>query len=135
MIGKLLGALLPNVFGVIDKAILDKDQAHQLKSQIQLALLQSGDKEIEAAARVIIAEAQGGSWLQRNWRPLLMITIVAIVANNFIVYPYVILFGGQATVLDLPPELYNLMAVGVGGYVVGRSGEKIASTWKHESSG
>ena len=70
--------------------------------------------------------------MQRNWRPILMLTIVAIIANNYLIYPYLSLFTPKALVLDLPSQLYTLMEIGVGGYIVGRSGEKIAKTWKQK---
>ncbi len=84
----------------------------------------------ELQARVLIAEATGESWLQRNWRPILMLTIVGIVANNYLLVPYMQMIGVQATLLDLPDRLWNLMTLGVGGYIAGRTGEKIIETWK-----
>ena len=77
-----------------------------------------------------MAEAKGESWLQRNWRPILMLTIVAIVANNYLIYPYLSLFTEKAMVLELPERLWNLMTLGVGGYIAGRSAEKIIDRWK-----
>lgn len=61
-----------------------------------------------------------------------MLTIIAIVANNYLIYPYISIFTEKATVLDLSSHLYTLMTVGVGKYIVGRSGEKIMKTWKEE---
>jgi predicted MFS family arabinose efflux permease len=80
---------------------------------------------LEAKKEIIVAEAKGG-WLQKNWRPILMLSIVAIVVNNYIIYPYLSMFTEKVTMLDLPKQLWNLMLIGVGGYVTGRSGEKIA---------
>ena len=57
-----------------------------------------------------------------------MLSIVAIMINNYILFPYLTLFGVTTTMLEFPPELFTLMTVGVGGYVVGRSGEKIANS-------
>ncbi len=86
------------------------------------------DKAItEARSNVIMAEAQGQSWLQRNWRPLLMLTIIIIVANNYILYPYLSIFTDKVRVLDLPDKLWNLMEIGVGGYILGRTVEKVNS--------
>lgn len=59
-----------------------------------------------------------------------MLTIVGIVANNYLIYPYLILFGMQAIPLALPDRLWDLMTLGVGGYVAGRTGEKLMETWK-----
>jgi hypothetical protein len=98
--------------------------------ELQGAAAQADGLVRELQSRVLIAEITGESWLQRNWRPILMLTIVAIVANNYIVVPYLALFGLTAQVLDLPEKLWNLMTLGVSGYIVGRSSEKIAEIFK-----
>ena len=60
-----------------------------------------------------------------------MLVIIAIIANNYIFFPYLSAFGiEQAVMLDLPEQLWGLIKIGVGGYVVGRSGEKFAKVWK-----
>lgn len=130
MWGKIVEAVLGPLFSVIDKAVPDKDQAAKLKAEMQLALLNASSEETKQATSVLLAEIGGESWLQRNWRPILMLSIVSIVVNNYILYPYLALFGLPAVVLDLPNELFNLMTVGVGGYVLGRSGEKIMKEYK-----
>ena len=53
-----------------------------------------------------------------------------IVFNNFILYPYASLFTDKAVMLDTPQDLWDLIKIGLGGYVVGRSGEKIATVLK-----
>ncbi|GAB2799030.1 hypothetical protein GCM10027040_27550 [Halomonas shantousis] len=83
---------------------------------------------IEAQAKVVIAEAQGESYLQRNWRPILMLTITAVVANNYLFAPYLGAMFGSALTLDLPDRLWDLMTLGVGGYIGGRSLEKVTQT-------
>lgn len=105
-----------------------KGQIISLQSQVMGMSLEYEAKLTESKASIIKAEAQGASWLQRNWRPVLMISIVAIVVNNYIIYPYLVLFGLPATPLELPEELFTLMQIGVGGYIVGRSAEKIAGS-------
>jgi len=123
-----LSALIKPVFSVIDKYIDNETERERLKAKIQEQLLRNNAAELKAASEIITAEARGESWLQRNWRPILMLTIVAIVANNYLLAPYVQAFGGVAVNLDLPPELFNLMTVGVGGYVVSRGAEKVSKT-------
>ena len=63
-----------------------------------------------------------------------MLTIVAIVANNYLLAPYVnALFGsGTAPMLELPEELWTLMQLGVSGYIVSRGGEKMIKHWKEK---
>ncbi|RMF59282.1 MAG: hypothetical protein D6748_06790 [Calditrichaeota bacterium] len=132
----VIGPIVEKIVGVVDQAVPDKDLKEKLKTQIQSELLKLDysalEKEIEARAQIIVAEAQGHSWLQRNWRPILMLTVVAIIANNYIIYPYLSMFTDKAVVLELPDQLYTLMTVGVGGYIVGRSGEKIVKTLRSD---
>ena len=59
-----------------------------------------------------------------------MLSIVAIVVNNYILFPYLSMFTDKVVILELPNALFNLMTVGVGGYIVGRSGEKIIDKYK-----
>lgn len=129
----IIGPIVEKVTGIVDKAVTDKDLANKLKTELQTKLMtldySSVEKELEAQANIIVAESSG-NWLQRSWRPILMLTIVAIVANNYLIFPYLSMFTSKTVILDLPPKLYNLMSIGVGGYIVGRSGEKIVKTWK-----
>lgn len=81
---------------------------------------------LDSQTKIIVSEAQGQSWLQRNWRPLLMLSIISIVVNNYIVVPWLRVLGVEAPVLELPGSLWTLMEIGVGGYVGGRTLEKIA---------
>jgi Holin of 3TMs, for gene-transfer release len=78
-----------------------------------------------------VSEQPSTSWIQSNWRPILMLTITAIIANNYLIFPYVALITGKAAVLQLPEKLYDLMTVGVGGYIVARSAEKGIAIWKN----
>ena len=118
----LLGAVAPMVktlFNTIDKTIENKAEAEKIKQSIQQQLLSGQLKELEAQAQIITAESQGG-WLQRNWRPLLMLVFAGLVVAHW--------FGFTAPNIpeSVQNSLLNIVLVGVGGYVVGRSGEKIA---------
>lgn len=125
MLPALLGPVISGVFGVIDQAVEDKDEAARIKAKLQEMAVTGRMREIEAAARVVAAEAQGESWLQRNWRPMLMCLFGVIVANNYIIAP---LFGVQRA--EIPPDMWDLLKLGVGGYVLGRSAEKGVKMWK-----
>lgn len=125
MLPMIIGPLLTGLLGVVDKAVEDKDQAAIIKSRMSELALSGSLKELESAANIIVAEAQGDSWLQRNWRPLLMVMFGVIIANNYIVVP---IFSTPAA--DIPPDMWDLLKLGVGGYVVGRSAEKGLKNWK-----
>ena len=123
MIWNLIGSIGGKVLDIVDDVVEDKDEANRLKFEIQRQLIENKATELESAAKIVLAEAQG-SWLQRNWRPLLMVTFAGLVVAHW--------FGFTAP--DIPESvqnsLLNIVMVGVGGYVVGRSGEKIADKFK-----
>ncbi len=125
LIGAIAGPLLGGLFSVVDQAVEDKDEAARIKARLQEMVLSGQMKEIEEAAAVIRAEANGDSWLQRNWRPMLMCLFGVIIGNNYIIVP---LFGTPAA--DIPPDMWELLKLGVGGYVVGRSVEKGVKVWR-----
>lgn len=107
--GQLSNALAALQFGIAEKVI-----GYQLK------VLEYEGKLAESRRDVIVAEAQGESWLQRNWRPTLMLTFGYIIAHNHIFAP---MFG--LAYLEIPEKMWTLLSLGIGGYIVGRSGEKV----------
>ena len=130
----IVGKIVEKIIGVVDQTVEDKDQAKKLKADMTMAAMSMDHSEFETLvkeqASIIKAEATGQSWLQRNWRPALMLIIMVIIANNYILFPYLSLFTTKAIMLDLPVYMWDLIKLGVGGYVVGRSGEKIVKVWK-----
>lgn len=124
---------LPIIGGIVEAGlkILDKvipDPAAKAAAQLELMRLhQEGDlKELDAAMQIIVAEATSEHPLTSQWRPITMLTFVAIVANNYLLYPYLSLIWEAAPLLPLPEDLWALIKIGLGGYVVGRSVEKTA---------
>lgn len=132
-----IGKALDGIFSIIDKHVEDKDKANELKAVLEQGLmsadLQKYSEQIKAQASIIVAEAQGHGILQRNWRPGLMCLFGLIIFNNYVLYPYLSLFFTQAPMLEIPPDMWGLLKLGVGGYVVGRSGEKVVRLWKDKN--
>lgn len=131
----VVGKVLEKGLDVVDELVEDKDQANILKAEIKKKMESQAHEERQAIIReqgkIVSAEVQGESWLQRNWRPLLMLCVIGIIANNYILVPYLgAIFPDYIHVLELPTGLWALLNVGVGGYVGGRSGEKIVKKLK-----
>ena len=126
----MLGAVAPLakiLFNTIDKAVPDKDLQEKLKAQLQTQLLQSHTQELTAAAKIIEAEAKAG-WFASSWRPLLMYVLIFILVWNYVIGPVIKVFTGAIISFELPGDVWTLLNVGLGGYVVGRSAESVART-------
>ena len=132
MLSAIIGPLMGGLFNLIDKTVSDKDAAEKIKAELQTRILTGQMKEIEAAANIIVAEAGGEDWLQRSWRPMLMCLFGLIIFNNHVLAPYMALFIGVDPKLPLPPEMWDLLKIGIGGYVIGRSVEKGVRVWKEK---
>lgn len=131
--GKLLGTAAKSAVDVIDQFVEDKDLSKQLKMDLRRTILNIDvtkyASQMEAQKSVLIAEIQGESWMQRNWRPSVMLMFAAIIANNYIIFPYLSLFDATndyVTQLQLPGYMWECLKLGLSGYIIGRSAEKIA---------
>jgi hypothetical protein len=115
--------LIELVGGWIDRAVPDENLAAKLKHDMRLNLLPLMQQELQVQGEIIVAEAKSESWLARSWRPITMLTFVGLVVARW--------FGLTIEGIDdqLELALMELIKIGLGGYVVGRSAEKVASAW------
>ena len=88
-------------------------------SDHQKQLVQHSADIEKAAASIINTEAASKHWLAANWRPLTMIVFVGLIVARWLGYSA----EGMSEAEYL--EVYALIKIGLGGYVVGRSAEKI----------
>jgi len=129
---QIVAPLAKMLFSTIDKAIPDKDQAEKLKFQLNQQLLKSSTEELKAAASIVEAEAKS-NWFVSSWRPLLMYVLIFILVWNFIFGPIIKILFGSVITFELPGDVWTLLQIGLGGYVVGRSGKSIARTLANKS--
>ena len=110
---KEIGKVIDNLFTTDEERIKAKNEVFKVLQEQQLELQ-------KLQTEIILAEANG-NWLQRSWRPILMLSFGFIVIYVKFIAP---LFS-----LPIPPlenEFWDLLQLGIGGYVVGRSVEKVA---------
>lgn len=122
----MLNLLLP-ILGSIGSTVaknLFPDPSDELKrkeaeQKFTLGVMQHANAIEEAAAGIVRAEAQSGNWLASSWRPITMLTFVGLIVARW--------FGWSAPGLSEAEALalWNIVQLGLGGYVVGRSAEKI----------
>ncbi|MFQ3230874.1 3TM-type holin [Reinekea sp.] len=93
-----------------------KHKLFELQTQMAFKVMEYEGKLLDSKTKIITAEATGQSWLQRNWRPITMLTFLVLVVMDTMGY----------TEFRLSAEAWTLLQIGLGGYVVGRSAEKIA---------
>jgi len=106
------------IISLIDKSIEDKDLKKKLQSEISREILKSQSELLQAQSQIITTEAKSESFLTRSWRPIVMLTFTFLLVLDWL----------GLTTQNLSPELkqslYELIKIGLGGYVIGRSVEK-----------
>lgn len=75
-----------------------------------------------AAADALSAILTNGSWLERNWRPMFMVVLMVLVLCSFFgwVPPHL-----NDTMSPTMQQIWDLLKIGLGGYLPCRTIEKI----------
>jgi len=120
MIQALVPALAPIIGKVVGNLFPDPTEKAKAEAEALRQLLNHQGEIEQAAAKIIQTEAASTHWLAANWRPLTMITFTALIVARWMgwVAPNL----SEAEYL----KLWSIIEFGLGGYVVGRSVEKIA---------
>ena len=108
--------IIDNVHTSDEERLQLKNEMGKIEAKIGMELLNYEKQLLKSQSDIIIAEASGGSWIKQSWRPITMLTFLALIVCDS--------FGLLAT--PLAPEAWTLLQIGLGGYVVGRSAEKMA---------
>jgi len=97
------------------------------KAELEVKIKTIENEIMKMQAQVITAEAKSEHWLTSTWRPIIMLIFGFIIFNNYVLVPYFSsLFSTKIPVLTLTDQMWELLKLGIGGYIVGRSAEKIA---------
>jgi hypothetical protein len=110
--------LVDNLHTSTEEKGLLKNKLAEIQAGMQNKVMELEGKIIDAESKVRVAEANSKFFLTAAWRPMCSILLIVLVV-------------GQSTgwyMLD--PEVYDLTKILVGGYAVGRSGEKIVNSLK-----
>jgi hypothetical protein len=94
-------------------------QIKKVENELLAKVIDYESQLLEGKTKIITAEATGQSWLQRSWRPITMLTFLVLVVMDS--------FGWLAN--PLADEAWLLLQLGLGGYVAGRSAEKITKQY------
>lgn len=124
--------IIDSILNLVNKFIPDSDAANKLAAELS----KEQTKQMEMQSKVIQAElAQGG--ITSKWRPITMILFVGMIVVHFLMYDVIPFIR---TTMDLnfyvPQDpgftdgLVPLIKLGLGGYIGGRSAEKIVKIWK-----
>ena len=115
---KTVTNLVSAVGEIVDRLTLPGREKKQLETDILQLLIAVEEKTITEQAAAIREEARG-NWLQRSWRPIVMLVFTLIIlAGTFLNLP----------ILADTSRFWDLLEFGLGGYIIGRGSEQLVSS-------
>lgn len=128
-------AVLPALFQLIgpmlERVIPDAGQRAQAEAELQKAMIENAGSLQQAMADVMKADAGSESALARNARPITVYWALAMISWVGVISPMV---GLQAEVVSalkgVPVDLWSLLSVGIGAYMLARSADKFIDARK-----
>lgn len=119
MIQALVPALAPIIGQIVGSLFPDPTEKAKAEAEAMRQLLAHQSEIESAAAKIIQTEAASTHWLAANWRPLVMLVFCGLIVARW--------FGWAAPGLQEAEylKLWSIVEFGLGGYVVGRSVEKV----------
>lgn len=115
----LIAGLLPLFGDIFKRVIPDEAEAARLEREFRLQLFEHSSEVDKVTSEVVKAEINSEHWLAANWRPITMLTFVGLIVARW--------FGFSAPGLTSEEaiKLWSIVEFALGGYVVGRSAEKV----------
>lgn len=96
----------------------------ELRQKGDLAELQAYLQVLQGRMSIIKAEASSEHFLTATWRPITMLTFTGLVVARWLG------FSAEGITEAEYIQLWEILKLGIGGYVLGRSGEKMVKAYK-----
>lgn len=98
-----------------EERIIQQRKLLEIQAMVLDSSLEYEKEMMTSRAEIINSEAKSEHWITATWRPITMLTFLALAV------------GDSLGLLQTPlrDEAWTLLQIGLGGYVVGRSAEKV----------
>jgi len=117
-------SLVGKIGDAFDKNFTNKEEKLEAKNKLLAEANSLVSKVLDAQKEILLSETTGNR-LQRSWRPIVMIAFAFIVVYSFFIQPA--FFPNAVNISKtLPADFWSLLKIGLGGYVIGRSAEKVS---------
>jgi Holin of 3TMs, for gene-transfer release len=115
----------------LEANLSEPDLRREVAQEIERRMLDYVTRTAELGAGTVTAEISSEHWLTRSWRPMLMVILMGFLVLAGFGLPMADLIAGYRLPFEprwqvLPAGFWDFLAIGMGGYIGGRSLEKIA---------
>lgn len=132
LVGQLAAGLVNGpIAKLLDAYVSDQELRRKLAAELEQQVMTHLARSTELGAGIVMAEIKSEHWLTRSWRPLLMLMLMGFLLIVGLLLPLAELAAGAPIRFEprwqlLPPGFWEFLGIGVGGYIGGRSLEKVA---------
>ena len=104
----VLQNVIREIGDIVNRLSVSSKEKQKIREEIQSLVYRYKSELVREEAR--------GNWLQRSWRPIVMLAFALVILSGMFM---------ESTLLSDSSRLWDLLEIGLGGYVIGRSGEKV----------
>tara|TARA_R110000824_G_scaffold7698_3_gene34820 strand:- start:298 stop:711 length:414 start_codon:yes stop_codon:yes gene_type:complete len=114
-----VGTIVDSLHTSDEERLEAKQKFSDLQASVLGEILEYQGELNKAKSQIITAEAKSDNFLTSTWRPMTMLIFVGLIVAHW--------FGFTAPNLSeaMVLQLFDIVKIGLGGYVVGRSVEKV----------
>jgi len=127
-------AIIKDIFAPAAKLVDDLHTSDEEKLQQKANMLETyasvlefgvqfESEQLKAKSRIIEAEAKSEHWLTATWRPITMLTFMAMLAAYW--FGWIDPNEAERITPELMSDIFDLMKIGIGGYIGSRGLEKV----------
>ena len=110
----VLQNVIREIGDIVNRLSVSSKEKQKIQEEIQ-SLVYRYKSELVREQSAAVGEEARGNWLQRSWRPIVMLAFALVILSGMFM---------ESTLLSDSSRLWDLLEIGLGGYVIGRSGEK-----------
>jgi len=119
------------ITNLVDEIFTSEEEKNDFKLKMkqleenQMTKMLDFKKELMNQQAASIQGEISGNLLQRSWRPLLMLAFGFIIVYQYFLAHLINYWVTDVPEFEIPDQFWTLLEIGIGGYIAGRSIEKI----------
>lgn len=113
---------IDSIGDAIDKNVTNDEERQQLKNQLATIVTEWQEIMLQTIVNENLID-KTGNWIQRSWRPILLLTFGFILLVNYVVFPMI-----GKTAIEFPDEYWTFLDIIVPTAVVARTVDKMKTT-------
>ena len=111
----VLQNVLREIGDIVNRLSVSSREKQKIQEEIQ-SLVYRYKSELVREQSAAVGDEMRGNWLQRSWRPMVMLVLTLLVVLGVFT---------ESSMLSDTSRFWDFLEIGIGGYVIGRSGETI----------